>query len=265
VNAEVLVVPGIGKIDGKVDKYQAVYGSNVYDTAKTLESIGFRGWAHDPAAIPAAFGYIVNDGEPVWDDSFLVEDPSLYTALSSQTPRRYEIMIPTADLAEGIYAINVSEVENLFLDETFLKGMAEWFHIEDCDNVIEQIKDDIKKDFSQSIEQQIANYVSAKIDYIFKEENVEKANKKADVSIKFNSFCEKIKIDEWIAEREEYLNSITNDYNEIIKVYNNKGLKRHVNKGFNIPDFPQRAFNYLKNNVEAQNVIKTYFPSALDT
>ena len=167
--------------------------------------------------------------------------------------------------SEGIYAINVSEVENLFLDETFLKGMAEWFHIEDCDNVIEQIKDDIKKDFSQSIEQQIANYVSAKIDYIFKEENVEKANKKADVSIKFNSFCEKIKIDEWIAEREEYLKSITNDYNEIIKVYNNKGLKRHVNKGFNIPDFSQRAFNYLKNNVEAQNVIKTYFPSALDT
>lgn len=162
----------------------------------------------------------------------------------------------------NIYALTVSEVENLFLSEAFLKGMAEWLH-RDPDAVFSEVEMAIKKTFKENIEIQVSQYVSAKIDYFFKEEHFRQANQKSELTNHFSDFCSKISIPAWITERENDLAAISDNYGEIIKVYNNKGLKAHVNGPMDVHDFPARAFEYLRECEEPKEVLRRMLPKEL--
>lgn len=166
-------------------------------------------------------------------------------------------------LAEsGIFATNVSEIENLFLSEGFLKLMADWLHV-DPEDSFNNISDAIKKTFNRNIEIQVSQYVSSRIDFVFKEEHFKQANNKSDLTTHFEDFRAKFLIEEWVKEREEELYSIVDNYDDIIKVYNNKGLKTHVNSAFNINNFSERAFMFLKSSDEAKNILRDSLPSEL--
>ncbi|HEU0125690.1 MAG TPA: DUF4435 domain-containing protein, partial [Flavobacterium sp.] len=163
---------------------------------------------------------------------------------------------------ESIYSFQVAEIENLLLDENFLSLLAEKI-LSDDTSLIQIIKEEAFKLFEKDIELQVANYISSKIDYYFKDSNMNKGNSLPEVKSNYNLFLNTIDIEKWYNDRKKELIEIssTRDYNKLLKVYNNKGLKSIAEKNFKISNFTDRALKLLQISNDAQSHIKKYFPS----
>lgn len=166
-------------------------------------------------------------------------------------------------IKDGIFPMEVSEIENLFLCEDFIRGLA--MRIDSDSNCFEELENGVKKKFNSDMDMQVANYVSAKIDFVFKEENFPRGKDEVTISSHFADFCSKIEISKWSSERKSFLQSIKDNYLEIIKVYNNKGLKQEANKALKISDFSERAYRYLREDTDAKTYIKKLLPSQLSS
>ena len=164
-------------------------------------------------------------------------------------------------IKDGIFPMEVSELENLFLCEDFIRGLA--MRIDSDSNCFEELENGVKKKFNSDMDMQVANYVSAKIDFVFKEENFPRGKDEMTISSHFADFCSKIEISKWSSERKSFLQSIKDNYLEIIKVYNNKGLKQEANKALKISDFSERAYRYLREDTDAKTYIKKLLPTQL--
>lgn len=102
-------------IDGTLTKwctqeahnYMASVNGKILDAEGAYDSISFRGWANPTVADVDidVYGYAINDGEPVFDASFLLDEPSLKEFVGAGAERFENIEIPTADLANGVYNI----------------------------------------------------------------------------------------------------------------------------------------------------------------
>lgn len=159
-----------------------------------------------------------------------------------------------------VYSLPYSEIENLFFDEGFLKLFASKY---DHDmNVVEAIKKEVMNVFNSQKNLQVSNFISAKINHFFTESHVSRANTKDNINKNFNEFKSKINIDVWYDERSTELDAIvsSNDYLNVIKVFNNKGLSRIANKHFKILNFEDKALYFLKHNFEAKSMILKTFP-----
>lgn len=165
-------------------------------------------------------------------------------------------------LADNIYITNVSEIENLFLNKDFIKALSRQM-MADPEECFEKLQKAVKEFFIKNIELQVANYVSAQIDNFFKESNYNQANKIDELNTHFNDFCNGIRIEEWAKERNTYLESISDDYDQIIEVYNNKGLRCCAEKALDIQHFSEKAFKFLQQNQEVQETIKNILPHQL--
>jgi ABC-type lipoprotein export system ATPase subunit len=166
---------------------------------------------------------------------------------------------------ECIFSLSVAEVENLLLDEEFLKLLAEQILVSNKAKAVEQVKQCIIEKFEKDVELQVSNYLSAKIDYYFKDSNMQKGNTQKDIKDNYTKFVDTIQIPDWYLQRETELKGIINskNYSKMLAVYNNKGLKSIVNNKFEIRDFTDRAIEFLQSNKEAQNIIKKSFPQEI--
>lgn len=161
---------------------------------------------------------------------------------------------------EKIYSFSMAEPENLFLDEDFLKAMA--VQLLKDKSTVQKIKDDIILQLNKEIELQASNYVSAKINYYFKDSHVSKGNSLAEINFNYSKFSTEIKIQEWYDNRVSELTAIVTDknYSQALSSFNNKGLKAIANRAFKIYDFSDRAIKMLQFQPETQNFLKKYFP-----
>jgi len=164
---------------------------------------------------------------------------------------------------ENIYSISLAEPENLLLDESFLEIMAEQLMFDK--SLVQKIKTDIIEKLKSELELQISNYVSAKINYYFKDSHVSKGNTLEKVNENFAKFSNEIKIQEWYDERKLELEKIIDDkdYIKVLSVFNNKGLKAIVNKHFKITDFTEKGIKMLQFQSSTHNQLKNYFPIEL--
>lgn len=164
---------------------------------------------------------------------------------------------------DNIYSISLAEIENLFLDKEFLRNFATKIlkTNDDVELIIQAVIEKFKKEF----ELQISNYISAKINNYFKDSDMSKGNTLEDVKENYHAFSKEIKIDEWYSERQDYLNQISEsqNYELIIAVYNNKGLKIIPNQIFKISDFTDRAINLIQFDVESHKPLLDKFPEDL--
>ncbi|NOQ25831.1 MAG: AAA family ATPase [Bacteroidales bacterium] len=166
---------------------------------------------------------------------------------------------------DKVYNFSISEVENLFLDEQFLKKMATQLLVDLSE--VDKIKADIISELEKFKEIQASNYVSTKINYYFKDSHVSKGNDLAQVKSNFQTFSDKISINDWYNER---INELTNiielrDYKATISVFNNKGLRIFAMKYLKISDFTERSIKLLLSDSEVQEILKYYFPDELKT
>ncbi|MBL1411508.1 AAA family ATPase [Sphingobacterium faecale] len=164
---------------------------------------------------------------------------------------------------DSIFSFSVSEVENLFLDEEFLKIFAESTL---CDETkISLIKENIIKELDKTKELQISNYISTKTNNIFTDNDLSKGNNIQEVKDNYQTFLNSIDIDDFYVKRKLEIEQIiaSNDYEKAISAFNNKGLKAIASRHFSISDFTERAFKLLQSKPESLEPLKKYFPSEL--
>jgi ABC-type cobalamin/Fe3+-siderophores transport system ATPase subunit len=164
---------------------------------------------------------------------------------------------------ENIFSFSMTEPENLFFDEAFLKLMANQLLLNV--SIVDSIKTDVVKLLESEIELQVSNFVSTKINYYFKDSHVSKGNTLANVNQNYAKFTNDIKIDSWYNERkleiEEIIN--TNNYSKTLAIFNNKGLKVIANKHFKISDFADKAVRLLQFQTETHEILLKYFPNGI--
>jgi len=165
--------------------------------------------------------------------------------------------------AQNVFSLNVSEVENLLFDEGFLSDFSRQMM---CDgDVVSTIKSEVIAKLSNTKELQVANYISAKINYYFKSSHVSKGNTREDVKKHYSRFTDNISIDDWHDTRETELQGIidSKDYDRALCVINDKGLKTIANRNFNIGNFQEKALSYLQFNRDSHQHLLKHLPSEL--
>ncbi len=167
--------------------------------------------------------------------------------------------------AEKIFSFSMAEPENIFFDENFLKIMAQ--QLLHSETVVNQIKSALFLSLKKEIELQVANYVSAKINYYFKDSHVSKGNSLADVNLNYSKFTGEIHVQEWYDKRFAEINEIIEkqDYQKALSIFNNKGLKSLGNNYFKITDFTDKALKILHFKPETHNILRKYFPNKIKT
>ncbi|BAG13872.1 ABC transporter ATPase component-like protein [Candidatus Endomicrobiellum trichonymphae] len=163
--------------------------------------------------------------------------------------------------SNDIFSFSIAEIENLFFDESFLKLLSEKLLVQDK-NAVESIKSEVTLQLEKEMELQISNYISMKINYYFTDSHLTKGNNLKEVEKNYVRFKKEIKICAWTEHRKVELEKIIKDkdYKRVLSIFNNKGLKQIATKHFGVSDFTDRAIDYLKNNLKAQDAIKKYFP-----
>lgn len=164
---------------------------------------------------------------------------------------------------ENIFSMSMAEPENLLLDESFLEILSQQLLFDK--SIVQQVKTDIIEKLKSELELQVSNYVSAKINYYFKNSHVSKGNTLASVNDNFTKFSNEIKIQEWYDKRKLELEKIIEekDYVKTLSVFNNKGLKAIVNKHFKVTDFTERAIKMLQFQSDTHKLLKKYFPTEI--
>lgn len=164
---------------------------------------------------------------------------------------------------KNIFALEVSEVENLLFDEEFLRALSNQMMCDD--KIIDYIKSDILQRLSEKKDLQVANYLSAKINYYFKDSHVSKGNSLADVMKNYDDFNSSINIEEWHNIRSDQIQSIieSQNYESALLVLNDKGLKTIANRHFNIGNFQEKAINFLQFNSDSHQFLLKHFPEEL--
>lgn len=162
---------------------------------------------------------------------------------------------------ENIYVYSVVEIENLFLLENFIQVFSE--------NKKERINiQDLKKRVLDRLEtdkeQQISNYVTSYINYVFSEEHVNKARNLQEIKGNFDDFIVKIEIDNLYNKRKEEIEKIINekDYSKALKVYNNKGLLGVVENllQYKPNTYRFKALDILREEEKVQQILRAVFP-----
>lgn len=166
---------------------------------------------------------------------------------------------------EGIFTYGVSEIENLLISEEFL---SEYCKVKSETVDVEKIKEYVLPEFKNSIESQISLYLAAYINYKFNECHLRKADTKEKVQENYNAFLSGIETEETYKKRNEYLSEIidSKNYKHLITVANHKGLTTKVALEFGLRgrnEYIERAIQVIRKSLDAQNIIKNYFPDAL--
>ena len=77
-----------------------------------LDYVSFRGWANPSGVTIAQFGYQINDGGLIFDDSFIIADQGLKDILGAGAERYENIKVPVADLTAGTYTVTLLAKDN---------------------------------------------------------------------------------------------------------------------------------------------------------
>lgn len=162
--------------------------------------------------------------------------------------------------SESIYVIKVPDVENLLLDEAILvelgKESATDFHL------VEKTKSDILKKLSKERNQEIAKYVSARIDHYFKDTNMSSGKSLNAVKSNYDNFIRSIDIEIWSQERGAQIDKVIaeKDYFGAIQIFKNKNLISIVKANFGIKDVPQKAIELLQRVDRLKTELRKHFP-----
>jgi len=169
----------------------------------------------------------------------------------------------TSLTSESVYSYSMAEIENLLLDEDFLNIITQQL-LKDK-STTESIKQDILDKLSADIELQTSNYVSAKINYYFRNSHVTRGRNANEIKDHFATFIGAVDISAWHDEREQELQKIISEknYSRALQVYNNKGLRTIAQRHLKISDLSDMAVRVLIEKNEARCILKRHFPGLL--
>jgi ABC-type cobalamin/Fe3+-siderophores transport system ATPase subunit len=162
--------------------------------------------------------------------------------------------------SESIFVLKVPDVESLLLDEAILVQLGKESS-KDFDPV-EKTKSDILKKLNEERNEEIAKYVSAKVDHYFKDTNVSSGRNLDAVMSNYNNFIKNIDIESWSQERGARIDKVIaeKDYFGAIQIFKNKNLISIVKANFGIKDLPHRAIDLLQRSDSLKAELRKHFP-----
>ena len=163
---------------------------------------------------------------------------------------------------DNIFSLKLAEVENLFLDEKILEIMGQIFYAE---HKIDVIKSEILGQLEKEKELQALRFVSNRINNVFNESHIQKANSLEKLTENYAAFNNLIEIDSWYKSRLNHIEEIVarNDYKAAISIFNNKGLKEIVIRNFSKGDYIDFVVKYFATNKPAMAVVNRLLPNEL--
>lgn len=162
-----------------------------------------------------------------------------------------------------IYVLNVAEVENLFLVEELIRLIAEQIG-EDQDKKFNEVKKFvINEKFAALIHKQICQSVVAEIKYRLSCIEIDK-NDEAEAKRSLDMELSNIKYDSIKSEKEALFKKALNDnnYREVLKVFNEKGIAATIGKQLGIEKYQKKVVNLMKGKKydEIVTALKPYLP-----
>lgn len=164
-----------------------------------------------------------------------------------------------------IYVLEIAEVENLFCVEEVLIAINKHQGFNDDDNVNKVKEYIIKERFSKQIDSQICKAVVSEIKYLLNTYDLNGKNLN-DIKENFNLIVEKILFEDIKKNVEErFKNALAEEeYSEILRLFNEKGLSKNLGKYFSIDnkDYCNLIIRLLKSNQSNGIIegIKKYLP-----
>ena len=167
---------------------------------------------------------------------------------------------------DHIYVLGVAEVENLFLVEELIVLMAKRVGVKDIDETIKKIKDFvINSKFKNMINRQICQSVVSEIKYQLSciEISTKKDN---DAKESLESGLDAIKYEQIKSNKEIIFNHAyeSNDYKEILKCFNEKGVSAEIGKylGLDNKKYQEKVINLLYGEckIEIIKALEEYLP-----
>lgn len=147
--------------------------------------------------------------------------------------------------ADNIYSYNVAEVDNIFLLEKLVTMIAQRFFCRDF--CFDDCKEAIIKEMQTHKDEQVLRFASYYIQHQLRNYTIHGCSSE-ELQTDLKSFTSSIDVIATFNERNQALDKMINekDYESIIKVFNEKGLKFKIGKILGIKDYPERAISYLQ-------------------
>lgn len=159
----------------------------------------------------------------------------------------------------AIFNLQLPEIENVLFDELVLLRTCE--KLKKSERIL-KIKNGILKQLRSERKLQVARFVSAKVDNYFKEHNVTKGNDMESLVDNLDEFTKQINVKLWAEEQDRKLLSVIEqeNYGEVIRVFNFKGLESIANAHLKIPNYNQQAIFMIRQDDEIKKHLLKYLP-----
>lgn len=156
-----------------------------------------------------------------------------------------------------VFGLKVAEVENLLLTPEVLAVVCSG--LED----VEKIKELVFRHLQAECDLQVAHFVSTKVDNYFKDSNVSRASDLASLKANYATFERQVEIDLWFRSRMKEIEAIVTrkDYEEALRIFNNKGLDAKVSTLLGVESFSALALAKLETDNEVRKKLRRYFPN----
>lgn len=150
---------------------------------------------------------------------------------------------------DNIFPIEVAEIENLFLTSEVLENISSHLALEE--RVVQEVKNQIIERFSQRKNEQSRLQAISRIKHRLSIADISGTNNQ-EIDKRLHELISEIDFSttysEILSKYEEVITS--NNYNEIIKIFNDKKLSNEIGHFFGLQDkdFIKRVLNLLENN-----------------
>lgn len=166
---------------------------------------------------------------------------------------------------KGIFALEVAEVENLYLLSDIQMIVADHMAFENIDEVLESVRNFLFDEFEKEKEAQITAICEREMQY--KLSRFQKNGYGIDaLKTQFEEYVKSIDIDKMYAAVQEKVNKIVAEKNldELLKIYNRKSLHHRVSHFFKLAnnEYPQLVLRLLKTEkkTEIVNALRKHMP-----
>lgn len=147
----------------------------------------------------------------------------------------------------GITALNVAEVENLYLLEPLLRVVAEHMKL-DPDEVVHRVKDFIFNEFIKEQDTQLRDLCSRQIAFKIQQFSKPKGGSLQDLKDAVTSTVASVDVDKIYTQNNSLVAEIikNRDYNKLLSVYNRKSLPARISSILGLANYPDFVLKLLK-------------------
>lgn len=135
-------------------------------------------------------------------------------------------------LDDGIYVLNIAEIENLFCVEGVIRIIAEHQAYSDISARMTNVKNAVFTAFNQEFDNQLCSICEREIQHKLKNYKKSSVNTIADLQNQLNSLLESIDINQLYSETKSNIDGIITqqDYNKLLGIFNRKNIHKRISK-----------------------------------